>query len=474
MWRFTEPSGQLARCAAIVAMLALVVALRPGSAAGHTSKKSRSVTVYSFGGKGSPSDDGVVPKGSLTDVGGILFGRTTATEETADSNNPTGVVFEFDPGAAAGANYSIIHSFAGATADGADPRHDAMTVYGNLLLGATQSGGSGTNTSCGGSIGCGTIYSIDLTNPAAPLYCLVHSFTGEDSADPSLSDGAQEHSSFVFDSNGVLYSQTALGGASNHGVIYKLVPDPAGICGFDEQVLYSFGKKTGEEPHGRLAISADGSVLYGMTRKGGANSVGVIFEYAIGTGLYCVLHDFGGCAQSDGAQTDHGYLTMAGSTLYGLTTFGGTHGCGSTGKKNPPGDGILFAIEPPAPGATCPAQSSVTYQILHDFGDSKHDGRNPYGSLLASGSDLYGTTAGGGSCKQGTVFVLAIDGSNPLKVSKYSRLHSFCYHKKKKNPDGAKPIDNVVLVNGTLYGMTSAGGAGTTVKGGNGTIFALP
>jgi hypothetical protein len=155
------------------------------------------VTVYSFSGAGSPADDGIVPKGSLVELGGILYGRTTATEPTVNSDNPTGVAFAFDPTQPAGSNYSIIHNFAGAVTDGADPRHDAMTAYGNLLLGATQSGGEQTARSCGGAIGCGTIYSIDVSTPSSPVYCLVHSFAGQNAADPAHSDGAQEHSSFV-------------------------------------------------------------------------------------------------------------------------------------------------------------------------------------------------------------------------------------------------------------------------------------
>ena len=47
----------------------------------------------------------------------------------------------------------------------------------------------------------------------------------------------------------------------------------------------------------------------------------------------------------------------------------------------------------------------------------------------------------------------------------YARLHSFGSTKH----EGTKPIDNVILVNGTLYGMTTEGGTY-----GQGTVFAVP
>jgi uncharacterized repeat protein (TIGR03803 family) len=56
------------------------------------------------------------------------------------------------------------------------------------------------------------------------------------------------------------------------------------------------------------------------------------------------------------------------------------------------------------------------------------------------------------------VFRIGADGSS------FSILHSFA-----GNPDGQKPIDNVILLNNTLYGMTVFGGTSN-----EGTIFAIP
>jgi uncharacterized repeat protein (TIGR03803 family) len=61
----------------------------------------------------------------------------------------------------------------------------------------------------------------------------------------------------------------------------------------------------------------------------------------------------------------------------------------------------------------------------------------------------YGTTANGGDYEMGTVFVIKTDGSG------YHRLYSFGAN----SDDGSHPIDNVTLVNGALYGMTTGGDA---------------
>lgn len=439
---------------------------KPASATPATSATATPAAVYSFGNR---KHDGVEPRGSLTADGAIVYGRTTATVKTVTGKNPTGVIFSYDTSSG---HFLTIHEFAGATKDGADPRHDAMTPFNGFMIGTTENGGSGTAKSCGGSIGCGTIFAFDPSN-AKDTYCVVHNFAGLGSIPP---DGAQPHSNYAYDTTrGVLWGMTAEGGANNQGTIYSLTPGTSSLCDSAVNVVYSFAKATGDDSHGRLTLSADNQVLYGMTRKGGTTdkgnptNYGVVFEYVIATGQYCVLHDFEGCSKNDGAQTDHGYLTLSGNVLYGMTTFGGTHGCGKSSSSNPAGDGILFGIEPgapPAQGQACPDPKDLNYQIIWDFSGS--NGKNPYGSLLQEGDNLYGTTAGGGACGKGTAFDLTLDSGNPMQAADYAILHSFC-----GAPDGAKPVDNVILLGSTLYGMTSEGGANSAVKHGNGSIFAI-
>ena len=98
------------------------------------------------------------------------------------------------------------------------------------------------------------------------------------------------------------------------------------------------------------------------------------------------------------------------------------------------------------------------FTILQSFGNpGTNDGINPYGSLLLNGTTLYGTTRLGGSKGNGTVFQINTDGTS------YDRIWEF-----QDAPDGQKPIDNVILIDNTLYGMTEVGG-----QCGNGAIFSL-
>src|SRR6266496_4936490 len=106
---------------------------------------SPSSTIYSFGT--TQPIDGGVPKGSLTYVNSLIFGRTTTTIATMPTPSSTpvgsyGVIFHFDPNNVA-SSYSIDHVFAGHdTDDGDNPRHDAMTPLNGLLYGTTLEGGT--------------------------------------------------------------------------------------------------------------------------------------------------------------------------------------------------------------------------------------------------------------------------------------------------------------------------------------------
>ena len=403
--------------------LGVVVATVPRGVAASSSS-----TIYSFGA--TEPIDGAVPKGSLTSVNGLLFGRTTTTIVTARPPPMTigsyGVIFHFDPNNVA-STYSIDHVFAGGDLDDGDnPRHDAMTPLNGLLYGTTLEGGTHNN---------GIIFSIGQDGTDYQVLLSLHNSIGDES-----------HSCFVVGQNGILYGMTASGGDNGEGVIFSFnpatpTPTPTATptaTPANFQTLFSFAcaSSTGKEPHGRLTLDPNLTILYGMTRKGGDHDLGVVFKFDTSDNTYSELHDFAG-GHDDGATSDHGYVVQSGDHLYGITTNGGHHD-----------DGVLFRIK----------TDGSSFDLLHKFGETHHDGKNPYGSLLLVDNKLYGTTANGGDNDLGTVFVINTDGNN------YQRLYSFSGQT--NNDDGSKPIDNVILVNGWLYGMTTEGGAK-----GQGTIF---
>ena len=403
--------------------LGVVVATVPRGVAASSSS-----TIYSFGA--TEPIDGAVPKGSLTSVNGLLFGRTTTTIVTARPPPMTigsyGVIFHFDPNNVA-STYSIDHVFAGGDLDDGDnPRHDAMTPLNGLLYGTTLGGGTHNN---------GIIFSIGQDGTDYQVLLSLHNSIGDES-----------HSCFVVGQNGILYGMTASGGDNGEGVIFSFnpatpTPTPTATptaMPANFQTLFSFAcaSSTGKEPHGRLTLDPNLTILYGMTRKGGDHDLGVVFKFDTSDNTYSELHDFAG-GHDDGATSDHGYVVQSGDHLYGMTTNGGHHD-----------DGVLFRIK----------TDGSSFDLLHKFGETHHDGKNPYGSLLLVDNKLYGTTANGGDNDLGTVFVINTDGNN------YQRLYSFSGQT--NNDDGSKPIDNVILVNGWLYGMATEGGAK-----GQGTIF---
>ncbi len=408
-------------------------------------------TIYAFHNTGgenglpvSPSGDGAAPKGTLTmvDMGGTneLFGRTAA----GGNSSGCGVFFKL---ATSGSGYALAYSFSGN--DGCSPRHDAMILDGNGLLYSTT---QGVNDDGSTTYNNGQILTLD---PGTLAVTDIHPFAG------SPNDGGQQHSSFSIDpSSGVLYGQSALGGAGNEGSIYTISPN-----GGATTLIHSFVHAEGEEPHGRILLV--GNTLWGITRKGGASDLGTVFSMAVptpgpSTPPVVDVHDFSGVG-SDGAHSDHGYLTAVPSgsdvILYGMTQCGGTgrggdeSDCSGMGS----GDGVIFQIDT-ATGA---------YNTFYQFtGTNNDDGADPYGSLLydAASGYLYGMTRLGGSHDKGTIFKIA-----PAAFGSTGTLQQL-YHFDGTSGDGSHPIDNLILSGGKLYGMTTEGGSSKD----DGTIFAFP
>jgi len=99
-----------------------------------------------------------------------------------------------------------------------------------------------------------------------------------------------------------------------------------------------------------------------------------------------------------------------------------------------------------------------SYQVLYNFSGGTSDGQYPTGSLILSGTTLYGVTGNGGTADDGTVFSydLATDGE--------AILHSFTGG----TTDGDLPIGPLVLAGSNLYGVTVLDGSA-----GDGTVFSV-
>lgn len=247
---------------------------------------------------------------------------------------------------------------------------------------------------------------------------LLHEFAGEFAGGED--DGCRPHRGSLALSGSTLYGTTEVGGDYNDGVVYKLNTDGSGFG-----LLHEFegGGDDGKVPYGSVILS--GSTLYGTTGLGGDNDVGVVFKVNTdGTG-FGLLHEFAGGA-GDGRHPS-APLTLSGSTLYGTTSYGGDSDYGTVFKVNTDGSG---------------------FDLLHEFAGGTDDGRWPPGSLVLSGSTLYGMTEGGGDYGEGVVFKINTDGNG------YGLLHEFAGGV----DDGADTYGTFTFSGSTLYGTTDFGG----------------
>lgn len=197
----------------------------------------------------------------------------------------------------------------------------------------------------------------------------------------------------------------------------------------------------GAVPYG--ALISYGRELYGTSFNTGGGSTpagGTIFVAFTSARGHGIFHKFGYGGSYMGPSHPIGGIINAGHTFYGTTWSGGAYGLGT-----------VFSIT-----------TAETLNVLHSF--RGQDGSRPYAALLDVKGELYGTTAGGGKAGAGTLFEISKSGK------KYRVLHSFGFGKNGCAHDGCFPYANLINVNGTLYGTTSAGGVGAAPMG---TVFSI-
>jgi len=155
--------------------------------------------LYSFKG----SSDGNMPVSELVmDQSGNLYGTTEYGGDNESSCNGLGcgVVFKID----AGANETVLHTFAGSTSDGSNPVSGLVMDANATLYGTTQYGGPN------GSVG--TVYALDTSGAK---YKMVQSF-------PGFTDGSEPIAALWLDASGDLLGTTQFGGGVDQGVAFEL------------------------------------------------------------------------------------------------------------------------------------------------------------------------------------------------------------------------------------------------------------
>jgi uncharacterized repeat protein (TIGR03803 family) len=265
-------------------------------------------TVFSIPvGGGTPTalgsfnySNGEHPYGSLTLIGSTLYGTTLQ----GGAGGGYGAVFSIPVG---GGTPTALGSFKGSNGFGPS---GGLTLIGSTLYGTTNEGGAK---------GDGTVFSIPVGG-GTPTD--LGSFSGSNGQTP-------EGGLTLIGST--LYGTTYQGGASNDGTVFSI---PVG--GGSPTAVGSFNGSNGSNPRASLALSADGSTLYGTTQLGGAGGDGTVFSIPVGGGTPTALVSFNG----GNGEWSLGDLTLSadGSTFYGTTEIGGANN-----------DGTVFALTLPTP-----------------------------------------------------------------------------------------------------------------------------
>jgi len=204
--------------------------------------------------------------------------------------------------------------------------------------------------------------------------------------------------------------------------------------------LVTFDGSDGQFPENAPLVQGPDGNLYGTTNKGGitstscgaSNSCGTVFKITP-NGTLTTLYKF--CSQpncSDGFSPFAGLTLATDGDLYGTTPGGGANG-----------GGTAFRITPAGKRTT-----------IYDFCSGRNcpDGGGPFAGLVqATDGNLYGTNYGG-IYGAGTVFKLTPAG-------KLTTLYSFCAQL--NCPDGQYPTAPLIQgADGNLYGTTVGGGTG--------------
>lgn len=272
------------------------------------------------------------------------------------------------------------------------------------------------------------------------------------------------------------------------------------ICSAQKfKTLAIFDGPDGDNPYSAGLVQGTDGNFYGTSADGGGRyNAGTVFKITP-AGQVTTIYDF--CSQpncTDGSMPEEGVVLGRNGDFYGTTSSGG-------GVN---GGGTIFEITP-----------SGRLQTLYSFCSQSGciDGYQPGAGLVqGTNENFYGTTLGGGTYDDGTIFeitaagelttlynfcagctdgyapealVLATNGNfygtTRLGISnkgtlfeitpagKLTTLYSFCTQS--SCGDGSYPTGIVQAVNGNFYGTTTSGGANSSdcFGSGCGTVFEI-
>lgn len=257
----------------------------------YTPKDSAHTLDFSFP---SSSTQGNSPFGSLTLLDGKLYGMTSS-----GGINNMGVIFEWDP---YGNVYTKKIDFDGTIGNG--PSGSSLVLLNRKFYGMTKSGGAGFS---------GVIFEWD---PSTNVFTKKIDFDGS-------AKGSRPEGSLTF-FNGKFYGMTYAGGTNDLGVIFEWDPSNNN---YTKKIDFD-GSTKGRNPLGSLTLL--NGKFYGMTYGDGsvANDGAIIFEWDPSNNNFIKKIDFDGSSGNTKGKAPHGSLTFSGSKFYGMTYWGGANNMG--------------------------------------------------------------------------------------------------------------------------------------------------
>ena len=351
--------------------------------------------------------DGAYPEAGLILSGTTLYGTTYS----GGGSSGDGTVFKIN---ANGTGFKNLHGFT-ANSDGANSEA-GLILSGTTLYGTARNGGSSGN---------GTVFAVNTDGSG---FTNLHSFSALFNS--TNGDGAHPYAGLALSGN-TLYGTAYNGGSSARGVVFAINTDGTGFTN-----LHSLISGDGDNPAAGLILSSN--TLYGTAVGGGGAGNGTVFSVKTDGTSFTKLHSFtvlsGPLSTNTDGSAPLGGLVLLSNKLYGTASGGG----GST-------YGTVFSVNTDGTGFT----------NLHWFTNGG-DGGDPEAGLISSGSVLYGTTYGGGSFGNGTVFAVNTNGTG------FTTLHSFDY-----SSEGGYPLAGLILSGNALYGTAQGGTSGV------GIVFSL-
>ena len=370
----------------------------------------------------------------------------------SDTGNANKFMFAAKKNAFGLTGFTVLHTFTGCPADGAQNQSGVIQDANGNLYGTTRAGGNGTCSGIGRAEG--TVYEVSPASGGSATETILHTFS------QGSGNGWESAAGLAFDSSGNLWSQTIAGGTGSScsggscGVIYELTSGSGGT--WNESSVYSFLGYAGNYLEGSttgLTLNQSSGVFYSASILG--DGAGAIWSLNGST----VNNIFTNVTNPGGNLSLRGYLALdSAGNLYGTTGEGGTFGEGDVYQLNP---------------------STGVATTLYSFQGGLQDGCTPASEpILDAAGNIYGTT---GSCNVylgGNVWKLTPQAGGTYS---YTQLYQFCMTGNAPNcTDGQSPYGGLAIDSfGNIYGTTGAGGdvtCGTSNPsdyGGCGTLFRI-